>query len=35
MSFGGAFFNQKIEKIDKIENFEKIKWTMILTVKIQ
>ena len=35
MSFGGAFFCQKIEKIDEIENFEKIGFLMILIVKIK
>ena len=35
MSFGEGFVSQKIEKIDEIENFEKIGFLMILIVKIK
>ena len=35
MSFSEVFFSKKIEKIDEIENFEKIGFLMILIVKIK
>ena len=35
MSLGEAFLRQKIEKIDESDKFEKIKFLMILIVKIQ
>ena len=35
MSLGEAFLSQKIEKVDEFENFEEIKFLMILTVKIK